>query len=557
MLLFALPSASCSGTAPVAVSAEPLVSFERLREPSARTSAPARPSSALELDSLSDCVAHGLGRHPGLHAEYERAKASAERASRAGALPDPRFTFTEFVEELQTRTGPNERRYQLEQRFPWPGTLGARERAARAAAERDELAARAYAFRLRERIEIAWHELVFATQRLRIRTESLELVEGLLPVVQSRVESGRGEREDLLRLEVEIAQLERQADREALHIAPLRSRLAAEVGCPLEALPEAIEAARAPAVAEDRGAWEERVLATHPELAVRVAEVQRESARAELAERAGQPDLGLGLTYLDVGDALDPSIQGSGDDPIGLALSFTVPVWGGSYRAERRESAAALRAARLALDESVHELGALFALRWFELEEARREIALQRDELLPRARQTYELSLSDYTSGRTQLADLIDDEQRLLAFELALARAERDRSVASSRLTGNDLERRQAVKHLVLLLPIAAALALAFSLGRCTARPPEAPRGDAPADPGDVQALWTCPMHPQVVLPSAVPCPLCGMDLVTHDPSSGPGPLRVTLDPGARALAGVATYPVERRPARAGRAPCR
>ncbi|MCK5945259.1 MAG: efflux RND transporter periplasmic adaptor subunit, partial [Planctomycetes bacterium] len=58
--------------------------------------------------------------------------------------------------------------------------------------------------------------------------------------------------------------------------------------------------------------------------------------------------------------------------------------------------------------------------------------------------------------------------------------------------------------------------------------------------------LWTCPMHPEVVLPSNVPCPKCGMDLVPKKPGDDPGPNRIKLAAGAAALAGIETVPVRR-----------
>ncbi len=68
------------------------------------------------------------------------------------------------------------------------------------------------------------------------------------------------------------------------------------------------------------------------------------------------------------------------------------------------------------------------------------------------------------------------------------------------------------------------------------------------ASPGDGRAVayWTCPMHPSVRLPEAVPCPICHMDLtpVTHaELSSG----TVRIDAQRRQLIGVTTAPVTRR----------
>jgi len=63
---------------------------------------------------------------------------------------------------------------------------------------------------------------------------------------------------------------------------------------------------------------------------------------------------------------------------------------------------------------------------------------------------------------------------------------------------------------------------------------------------GEEEALWTCPMHPEVVLPSNVPCPKCGMDLVPKVPGDDPGENRIKLTAEAAELARIETQPVRR-----------
>lgn len=60
---------------------------------------------------------------------------------------------------------------------------------------------------------------------------------------------------------------------------------------------------------------------------------------------------------------------------------------------------------------------------------------------------------------------------------------------------------------------------------------------------------WTCSMHPDVRQPEPGDCPLCGMDLIQADPSTGSAHTRdkLTLSPRARALAGIRTTEVRRQ----------
>lgn len=59
--------------------------------------------------------------------------------------------------------------------------------------------------------------------------------------------------------------------------------------------------------------------------------------------------------------------------------------------------------------------------------------------------------------------------------------------------------------------------------------------------------IWTCPMHPEVRLPSPGKCPKCGMTLVPAGQTEEAGPRRIVLSERAIKTAETATAKVERR----------
>ncbi len=89
-------------------------------------------------------------------------------------------------------------------------------------------------------------------------------------------------------------------------------------------------------------------------------------------------------------------------------------------------------------------------------------------------------------------------------------------------------------------------LAAAFLVGRWWAA---SSPGDVRAPSGhETQAVeWTCSMHPQVRLPEAGPCPLCGMDLVPAGGVEAAVATGVQLDPAAIQRAAITTTRVEER----------
>ncbi len=100
-----------------------------------------------------------------------------------------------------------------------------------------------------------------------------------------------------------------------------------------------------------------------------------------------------------------------------------------------------------------------------------------------------------------------------------------------------------------------AAFALIFYLGVLTGEPKnEDVHGTSSQSVGDDHpqqgepVVWTCSMHPQIQLPEAGQCPICGMNLIplstSHDDNQ---PRRLVMSPSDKKLAEIQTSPVERK----------
>ncbi|MEO0649861.1 MAG: TolC family protein [Planctomycetota bacterium] len=389
--------------------------------------------SAASEGGLTAYVALGLAESPRLAALRARVEAAGERGAQASALPNPTFSWTEFLEEVETRTGPNERRYRLDQPLPWPGVRAARGDLAdaEAAALASTLAVEEAA--LVERIEGAWLDLAYAHERVASLAEELELLESLGSVVQARVESG-GPREDWLKLEIAVARAEDALAGARAGLGPLSARLSALCGIDFDGRPLAADLDDAPIQAVDAAAFEQAARAASPRLERLASDIASAEAARAVAERADRPSLAVGVEYVDIGDALDPSTPGAGDDPFALRFSIGLPVWRSSYAAARREAERSERAARLELDAGRFELEAELTAARFELDDAERKQRLCEEVLLPRAREAYELTRASYAVGEASLTELIDAERALLDLDLETARAVLDRGRALARL---------------------------------------------------------------------------------------------------------------------------
>ena len=391
----------------------------------------------LERPSLENVTRYALRHNESLQAAFARWRARLERIAQVSALPDPSLGFTEFLQDLETRTGPQRRRIRLAQRFPWFGTLAERGKRAAAEAEAAWHGLRAQRLGLASKVARTYAELFYLGERRRLVGATLELLRELEPVVRSKILGGGGQRE-ILRLQIEIGKLE-DLDKSLLERLPvLREALAALMnwqGSAALAL-SAPHAKDFPAITDLEGgeALRAQALRENPELErLRQISEARNHDRI-LADKRAWPNMQIGATWMDTGPARKPGVEGSGKDPWAIDLSFELPLWRDAIRAGQR----AARFAHEAVERDRAELRlrvlADVETARFDFRDAQRQLALYRNELLPRARDSLQLDRVAYRTGRADFLDLLDAERVLLEFETVVARATRDAIQARARL---------------------------------------------------------------------------------------------------------------------------
>ncbi|MBE3099270.1 MAG: hypothetical protein IMZ44_19305, partial [Planctomycetes bacterium] len=91
-----------------------------------RAAAPQPPADLTEASGLNDYLAYAALHNAGLESAFNAWKAALERVPQVRALPDPRFTYRNYVEAVETRVGPQRNSYEISQTFPWLGKLDLR-----------------------------------------------------------------------------------------------------------------------------------------------------------------------------------------------------------------------------------------------------------------------------------------------------------------------------------------------------------------------------------------------------------------------------------------------
>ncbi len=389
----------------------------------------AAPASAQERDSLFDSlVAEALQRNPTIGQRQGAFRAATLRIRPAGSLPDPMLSLG-VMDLLMphfefNRSDFTEVDAELSQEIPWPGSLGARSDAARAAA----MAARAEERAARRDVTVAmaeaYYRLRYAVSALATVRRQLSLLDAAVQLSTTRYATGTAPQSDPLqaklqrdRLQSEAFVLESDYVSTLAAVNALRNRSSGD-SLPVEVIDAtAVRATVSPLAAAD--SLTALALAGHPRLAARQAFVDQATRMIQVERLGARPDFTLTARY-----GYRPPFEGLYKFPdfFSAFIGLRLPIWAwrkqnrlaDAARADSAAAAAELRDSELQLSREVTAAAA-------RVEAAQRRLVLLVDAVLPAAQGTVESVLRSYQVGRAEFLTLLSVEDSRYRAELEAA----------------------------------------------------------------------------------------------------------------------------------------
>ena len=410
-----------------------------------------QPVELTEQATLRDYLVYAALNNPGLEAAFNKFKAAAERAPQARALPDPRFTYRYFIEEVETRVGAQRQSFALAQTFPWFGKLKLRGYAAVEAADAERQRYQSQKLKLFYQVKDAYYEYYYLWRAIAIVEENKRLVEHIESVLRARYRAAGATQPDVIRVQVEFGKLEDQLrsleDLREPVMARLNEALNRQPDAPLP-WPKTIKNQEVSVTDMELLVWLEQ---TNPQVRALSFEVDRRKHEIELAKKEYFPDLTLGLDYIDTANSTGgrrPSDDGK--DPIIGSVSMNLPIWRDRIAAGVREARHRHLAAIRQKTQTTNSLNTALKLAAYRFRDANRKISLYRDTLLPKAKESLEATDASFRTGKASFTDLIDAERILLEFALSYERALADKAQRLAELemlTGKEISESGTEKN--------------------------------------------------------------------------------------------------------------
>ena len=387
------------------------------------------------VNTLSESIAHALAHHPALKASLERWKIALDEVPQVTALPDPRITVGEYVDEIETRNGPMEWRVAFHQPLRWPRERDLAGQHALTLAEQAREDVLQTRLTVERDVKEAWYEYVYLARSLGVTQVHRETLATWEAIERTRHQTGETSDVSLLRLAVDVGRLDDEVARLVALQKPLRASLNIALSRPIGAPLEIEDPAWPGEVILDDGMIESDRMITSPRL--RTLQYAEEAARLriDLAEEDFRPDLSFGIEHVGIGSTSAAGVSGSGDDALAVTFGWTIPVRS-KRDAAKEQAIAAWKLAEAEFENSLQILKADLEMALYQFRDADRRWNLHQGELLPQAQLAIDVVWVEYQGGRVEFSDLVDAEKLHFELELSAARARTDRAKALARIKG-------------------------------------------------------------------------------------------------------------------------
>ncbi|MFN8178424.1 MAG: TolC family protein [bacterium] len=387
-----------------------------------------RPDTAQTVVTLDELMTIAMRQSPLLLARDADRRAALERVPRAGALPDPELTWEFLGAPLDDAapTSASENRFQVSQRFPFPGKRGLERKEASASADVTGASLDTARLAVATALRKSFYHLHHLHDSIESLEESRDAMQAFAEIAQQRYEVGKSPQQDLLKAHVELATEEARLAAFRAEIPAVHARINAILGRDLVAplaRPEVPDSLVPPERVEDLVA---RAYRRSPTLRAAEAEVDRATSGVGLAKKEAWPDFTLGAGYMAMKDAPDAWMGMAG---------ITLPIWRGAKVAPaRREAEAGLAAAEADRDQIRRDVAASVREARAAVVAAQARAEALDETALPRAEQAFESTRFAYENGSATFLDLLDAQRTLLSLRLDYDEAFMDALMAGADL---------------------------------------------------------------------------------------------------------------------------
>lgn len=392
---------------------------------------PEAPAPAPASVGLPDLVGLTVERNPRLAQVGWAVETARGRAVQAGLYPNPNVSVT--GNELGDRTGPGGiwTTPMLSQEIVTANKLGLSRAAALKEVDQATLTVIAERYRIFTDVRQNFFEVVVLQRRAEVLKELVGLAEKSVENANNLLKAKEVASLDVVQLEVDLERYRADLDATEKTLPAAYRRMAASVGVSDLPYTTVVGDLGTPLPDYDLDRLRAYVLGIHPDLRSAQIGVERAQLVLRRAEVEPIPNLTLNAGYT-------RQNQNRSDD-WDIGVGFPVPLWNrnqGNIRAAKAQVGEALNEVGRVENDLVNRLATSFAA----YAAARKRAEKYKSAILPKAEQSYQLSLKAYQGGQFEYLRVLQAQRALAEARLEYLRSLGELWRAASEIAGLTLE---------------------------------------------------------------------------------------------------------------------
>ncbi len=395
-------------------------------------------ASTISLESL---IEEALTNNPEIQAAYNGWKAAEYKVKYVKGLPDPTARYTYFGKNVETKVGPQEHKYGVSQKVPFPGKLHLKAKAQSKHAETLEQKYEATKREVIKNIKFVYYDIFWVDRAIDITEEEKNILDNLEKVSQRKFQTLQSPQQDVIKAQVEISKLIDKLFMLKQHGRSLTAKMNALLNRPKATSFDKIRSIELDEFDYSLDGLHELASTNRQELLAADLDIERAKYQRSLAGLNFLPDFSFGFDYIQVGDS-HTEMENDGQDAWMTTFAVHVPIWLDKQFAQLREKQSALRASKKSYENVRNNVTYEVEDIYYKIITYKDIVSLYKTALLPQTEQAFEAARTAYEVGKVDFLNWLDSERALLQTRLAYYKAmvDYEKSIAYlERVVGTNL----------------------------------------------------------------------------------------------------------------------
>jgi outer membrane protein TolC len=370
---------------------------------------------ALPVVTLENLIVEVLRNNPEILAARRKFDASTKRPSQVSALPEPKFSFTDFgVGRPASALNINDFAFVgvgVSQEFPFPGKLSLMRDIARKEADSERQIVLDTELRVVSRLKQAYADLHFTYKAIEILQKNRDLLDKFTKIAEAKYQVGSGLQQDVLKAQVETSLLmqrlevlqQQRGSLEAFINSLLNREITAQLGRPADL--------QKLTLTHDLGQLLRLARENTPRIRSRQEMLDSNAFALNLARKEYLPDFGASFQYQKTG-SLFP-------DYYVASIEVKVPLY--FWKKQRlgvEEAASRLAQTRHEYQMTAQEVAFGIKDQFLMAKTSERLLAMYEQGVIPQSAASLESALAGYQTGKVDFLTLINNLMILLNQEM-------------------------------------------------------------------------------------------------------------------------------------------